>query len=335
MAEKGMKERKMHLRRKIHNLQKRINKRISSPFGGILMFHRIAEHKSTELPMNESLKVSPQRLDDLISLYKSKGYTFVSMDEIADIVEHRRKADKVLAITLDDGYLDNYTNGLPIFKAHNVPFCIYVATKMPQKEMFFWWYMIEDIVLQNDTVTLSNGTTFHCETKEKKEQLSLAMRTEVLGLPQKQLEDKMTTLCRKYNIDIKAYNDTLPITWDAIKALRDEPLCTIGNHTHSHQAFSQCCKNDITSDIERAQKMMHKKTGIETRHFAFPYGTLPEVEYKHIYQLRQLGFQSAVTTYPESLNRFMHTYALPRIAVTENNLEWTLEVLRDGWVLNE
>jgi len=78
--------------------------------------------------------ITPQRLESLIEDYQKKGYRFISIDEMAQRIQTYttwRKAltaSKCIAITLDDGYRDNYEVAYPIFKKHCVPFCIYVST---------------------------------------------------------------------------------------------------------------------------------------------------------------------------------------------------------------
>ena len=62
----------------------------------------------------------------MIMTYKEQGYEFVSMAE----AEKRMSGDskgKFIAVTLDDGYEDNYMIAYPIFKKYHVPFCVYIA----------------------------------------------------------------------------------------------------------------------------------------------------------------------------------------------------------------
>lgn len=70
--------------------------------------------------------VTPKKLEELIEKYQSLGYEFVSMSE----VEQRmcgKNPNKFIAVTLDDGYEDTYTEAYPIFQKYNIPFCVYIA----------------------------------------------------------------------------------------------------------------------------------------------------------------------------------------------------------------
>ena len=125
------------------------SKRIFEGNAAILMLHRIAPIDSAKLPINEALKVSPEFLQSFIKEAKDKGYSFVSLDELAHNLIDSKPFSKLLCITIDDGYKDNLTYGYPIFDTHRVPFCIYVCTSFPQSTHNMWWFGLEDYLLAN------------------------------------------------------------------------------------------------------------------------------------------------------------------------------------------
>lgn len=93
--------------------------------GGVWMLHRVTDEVSV-LESQRRYEITPAKLESLIRTYLERGYEFVSMAE----VEKRMSGDsngKFVAVTLDDGYEDNYSVAYPIFKKYNVPFCVYIA----------------------------------------------------------------------------------------------------------------------------------------------------------------------------------------------------------------
>lgn len=89
------------------------------------MLHRVTNEESV-LESQRRYEITPAKLQQLIQSYMDSGYEFISMAE----VEKRMSGDskgKFIAVTLDDGYEDNYSVAYPIFKKYNVPFCVYVA----------------------------------------------------------------------------------------------------------------------------------------------------------------------------------------------------------------
>lgn len=94
--------------------------------GEIWMLHRVW---NTQTPISRlrSYEIQPAVLERLIVAYKQKGYEFVSIEEAYVRMSSRKKCGKFVAVTLDDGYEDNFSVAYPIFKKYEVPFCIYVA----------------------------------------------------------------------------------------------------------------------------------------------------------------------------------------------------------------
>ena len=97
--------------------------------GEVWELHRVTnKHASTEL--QRMYEITPQRLEHLIVDYLNKGYVFISMADVRRTMLNELKINqKFVAITLDDGYRDNYEIAYPIFKEYNVPFCIYLLQK--------------------------------------------------------------------------------------------------------------------------------------------------------------------------------------------------------------
>lgn len=292
------------------------------PWGAILMFHRIDNIDHEKLWYNEHLKVSPEFLENFIRCSQKRHLSFVSLDEMSELIRSGKKQRHIVSLTLDDGYKDNFTNGLPVFKIFNIPFCIYVATRLPEKQMTYWWYLIEDIILQqNDTVILNNGMSFPCKTKEEKESAFLSVREEVLKLPQDNFDSEFEKLLSNYPIDLYAYNDQLPLTWEMISELGCEPLATIGCHTHSHLSMYGCTKEMIIDDIILAQELMQKNAGIKMHHFAYPFGDDIAVKDYHRSIVEELNFDTIATTNEGFVSGHTDLHQLPRLFVTERNAE--------------
>ena len=283
------------------------------------MLHRIDQIDNRRLWYNEHLKISPEFLDNLLCTFHKKGFSFISLDELTDIIAKKKRVRKVLTITLDDGYKDNFKNGLHIFKAHKTPFCIYVATRLPEKTMTYWWYLIEDIILNNDRIVLSNGLRFSCSSKEEKEKAFLEIREELLKLPQSNLVDNIASLLPDYPIDFSKYNDSLPLAWEMLQQLTNEPLATIGCHTHSHISMSGCSRQMILGDIQKSLKLMEEKAGIQMRHFAYPFGDEVAVKEYHRGIVQEFDFKTIATTNDGLLFHNTDIHQLPRIFVTEKN----------------
>lgn len=284
----------------------------------VLMLHRIAPFEDGKIPANENMKVSPEFLEDFIIKSKSKGYCFISLDSLYDGLKNDTLKEKSLVITIDDGYKDNLTFGYPIFKKHNVPFCIYVCTSFPQKSHNMWWFALEDYLLKHSTVNIE-GVSLDISNLENKQKAFLRFR-EIIIKSSNNYEDA-TEIMNKLGIfyNPRDYDD-LALLWEEIKYLLEDKLTTIGNHTHSHPIFANLSNNEIIDDVKKANSMFSTHLNYLPEHFAYPFGSRIEVRKEHFELLKELGFKTATTT------RNGHIYtqhrnfltALPRVFLHEN-----------------
>lgn len=136
--------------------------------GEVWQLHRVTnEHSVQEL--QRTYEITPRRLESLIVEYQNKGYEFISMQEVAERMSRESRfkiREKFVAVTLDDGYADNYEIAYPIFKKYNIPFCIYLCEDMilgrkREDEIENYRFLsIEQIIeLNKDTLCTLGGHT--------------------------------------------------------------------------------------------------------------------------------------------------------------------------------
>ena len=76
----------------------------------------------------------------------------------------KEKVNKQVLLTFDDGYKDNYDLAYPILKKYNIPFAVFLTTSFPEKEAILWWYIIEDLIMKNEVILLSDVSKYNCKT---------------------------------------------------------------------------------------------------------------------------------------------------------------------------
>ena len=54
--------------------------------GFVYTLHHVTDNNPNGIPTNEDLKVSPGFLEDIIQKYKRKGFHFISLDQLSDII---------------------------------------------------------------------------------------------------------------------------------------------------------------------------------------------------------------------------------------------------------
>ena len=97
------------------------------PGFGILMYHRFAD-PAPGLPA-PTWNVPPARLRRQLEGLLGLGFKPVRLEDALDTHLAGEPADpRGFVVTLDDGYVNNLTRGLPVFEALRVPVTLFVAT---------------------------------------------------------------------------------------------------------------------------------------------------------------------------------------------------------------
>ena len=167
------------------------------------MLHRVVERRS-ETHDQRVLEVTPDWLEQRILAYRQKGYRFVSIDGI-------KEKHQWIAITLDDGYRDNFSVALPLFRRLQVPFCVYVTTGFIDNQLPMWWYPGEHLGISTEelkalaadplcTIGAHTVSHPHLDTLDRD-----AQRKEILT-SRKRLEELLQKPVRHFSYPHGAYN---------------------------------------------------------------------------------------------------------------------------------
>ncbi|MEK6656832.1 MAG: polysaccharide deacetylase family protein [Nitrospirota bacterium] len=105
----------------------------------VFMYHHVSPHKG------DMVSVTPDIFEAQMQFLNEKGYKTLSADELvrfmtsdmeipsvpfpssANIGEQKIAQEKAVAITFDDGYLDNYIFAFPILKRYNIKAAVFVV----------------------------------------------------------------------------------------------------------------------------------------------------------------------------------------------------------------
>jgi len=89
----------------------------------ILMYHMVREH--IDGAKFNKLRVQPAEFEKQVAWMKAQGFHFVTMQELQQ--NWGKHPEKTVAITFDDGYLDNLENAFPILEKYQAKATIYVV----------------------------------------------------------------------------------------------------------------------------------------------------------------------------------------------------------------
>lgn len=287
--------------------------------GLVYMLHHIAEKNPQGIPTNEDLKVSPKFLEDIIIKYKKQNFNFISLDQLTIINFHKEKPKRpFIAFTLDDGYLDNYTEALPVFERQEVPFCIFVATDFIDQKAILWWDSLEQLICSNESLKIENRI-YRCYSFQERWDTFRIFREQILKLDQANLIEQLNKMFQPYNIDWYEPIRRQAMSWNQIKAISQHHLCTIGGHTVSHPALNKLSDDEFRNEISGGISKLESVIGKKVEHFAYPYGSPNEIGEREYQLISEFNFKTVFSSFGGCIteNNKHQTTHLPRVYLHE------------------
>ncbi|EMB5691426.1 TPA: polysaccharide deacetylase family protein [Acinetobacter baumannii] len=89
----------------------------------VLMYHMVREH--IDGAKFNKLRVTPEQFEHQVAWMSAQGFHFVTMQELQE--NWGKHPEKTVAITFDDGYLDNLENAYPVLEKYQAKATIYVV----------------------------------------------------------------------------------------------------------------------------------------------------------------------------------------------------------------
>jgi len=98
----------------------------------------VAFHRVKNICGGDGLTVSVPLFDRYCRFFRDH-FNVVPLGDLVTRLERRLPLDRHLAITFDDGYLDNFENAAPILRKYGLPSVFFVVTGWVGGDVVPWW----------------------------------------------------------------------------------------------------------------------------------------------------------------------------------------------------
>jgi len=89
----------------------------------VLMYHHVNPHKG------DLVTVTPEVFEGQMRHLSESGYKTLTLDELVSYIAGETVLkQKAVAVTFDDGWLDNFIYAFPVMKRYNINVCIFIVT---------------------------------------------------------------------------------------------------------------------------------------------------------------------------------------------------------------
>ncbi len=291
--------------------------------GCIVCLHRvIPEDERSSFAENRALEIAPETLRKILEWTRERGLDPIALDAVPERLARPRRR-KFVAFTLDDGYRDNLTRALPVFREFDVPFTVNVTTGFVAGTEGPWWYALEGLLVARDPLSFrwkGEAHEFRCRDQACREKVFNELAKMIRGTGWQERGELLETLFSGTDAATTGFAKSLMLSWSELRTLAADRIVTIGAHTVGHHTLNRLSDAEAQAEMAESKRDLETRLGREVRHLAFPFGGRNAVGGREFALAEKCGFVTATTT--RSGNLFhahsRHLHCLPRIGVSGN-----------------
>lgn len=264
----------------------------------ILNYHRIGN--ADETPFDSGVfSATAQQFDSQIA-YLKRRFHMATLEEVFAMMRGEAPRGTSVLITLDDGYLDNYTLAFPILRAHGVQGVFFLPTAFIGTGKLPWWDMIAYIVKQSVKKRIRleyPGHTILDLERDGRKRVSM----QILRLfTQPAVKDPERFIADLENIcEVSRPKDAAArcfLDWDEARDMQEQGM-SFGSHTHTHEILTKLSPQLQREEARHSREILERelKRAIDT--LAYPVGLKHCFSADTVSALEQTGYRAAFSFY--------------------------------------
>jgi peptidoglycan/xylan/chitin deacetylase (PgdA/CDA1 family) len=284
----------------------------------VLMYHRVAALDDDPY----GLAVHPTRFAEQMEHLQSLGRVV----PLADVPTGGRATS--IAITFDDGYVDNVTTAAPVLEAAGLPATYFITTGTLGGQTFWWDRLAvpfrgEHPMPDGITVCLGGRELWLATQDTAARETSLRfLHRRLRPLPPDELQEVVDDLLKRLAAPPPP-PDSDTMTVAQLRQLGAQSHAQIGAHTRTHLQLAgqdpALQRDEVIGSVEQLRELLGRPVST----FAFPFGTRRAVGDLAPRLAREAGCTIACSTEPGAVQRRSDRHRLPRLNVRS----WTAEEL--------
>jgi peptidoglycan/xylan/chitin deacetylase (PgdA/CDA1 family) len=291
--------------------------------GVVLLYHRVAS------PPRDlhGLAVAPDAFRAHMSWLRSHC-TSVALDTLVapltGLAGHAARVaegSNVVAVTLDDGYVDNFTDASPILQDFEIPATFFVTTERLEDPCYEqWWDRLERMITTapptaGDLRVDAGDGPVNYATGEADSRLESYRRLHraIAHAPIDLRKSVLAAVASWAGESGSGDRRTRRMHADEMQALASRSGHSLGAHSESHPFLPAQSADVQRQEIERSMRAVERLLGRVPAAFAYPFGG---VEHETADIVREAGFVAAVTTEEAPVTGRTNPWRVPRFEVT-------------------
>lgn len=279
----------------------------------VLAYHSVTDDPAYALP---GIRVTPRLFAEQIS-HLSRHYDIVDLGEALQLRrEGRPLPARAVAITFDDGYLDNFTEAFPVLRAHGAPATVFATVDPVLDGARFWVGWLYEVLRRGvDPKAISD--IFEVAPPAPAVEAAFNAMSAVLNYCDRARRD---ALLDAYADRVGA--DPVPrrmLSPDEMREMESGGV-RFGSHTLSHPILANIAPEERKIELSRSRERLSAALGRDVDLIAYPNGrSIPHnFDDAVMADCAAAGYRAAVTSRRGTVTPSADDFALPRMGVSQD-----------------
>lgn len=272
--------------------------------------------------------VSQERFERQIRFLREAMSPVSLREVVAGVRGEKALPPRAVAVTFDDGYLDNYTVAYPILRKYGIPATVFVTTGFIETGQAFWWDQVYSMLrdtprqaLEGDLlagIARGNGdprrgsplTTRSARVRAAETMIDL-LRT----LPPEGKRAGLARMRSELGLAPDAAGEAPSLmAWAHLRDLRGSGVI-IESHTHTHPILGLDDPRVIEEELSTSKQMIETQLNQAVEGLAYPDGRQGTYNDVTIEISKAVGYRFGCTTIPTSVGPGANPFSIGRLAV--------------------
>jgi peptidoglycan/xylan/chitin deacetylase (PgdA/CDA1 family) len=302
----------------------------------ILLYHRISAGGDPQ-----ALSVAPARFAQQMEALRKGKWTPIALGELVRLQQARKGIPRgSVAVTFDDGYLDNLLNARPVLERFDIPATVFVTTGKTGQDTPFWWDELADLLLEAGplpaVLEIQTGPRVRSWKLDGAENYSIEQcranrswttESETDPSPRHVLYRDLCALLRSMSPQERSSAMAAIREWakrpaapsrfpvcdaDQLRALADGGLVELGAHTVTHPRLAACTAKEQWNELSESRRALEQITGEAVESCSYPFGSRTDFDSLTPELARTAGYRSACAVRQRHVRVGTNPYRLPR-----------------------
>jgi peptidoglycan/xylan/chitin deacetylase (PgdA/CDA1 family) len=301
----------------------------------IVTHHRVGDASTTRFD-RAIFSASTDAFDQQLKYFK-RYLHIVDGEELHELVTGRQKLTRMhVAITFDDGYLNDYTTSFDILKSNNCTGSFFLVPEYVGTSTIPWWDEIAYLVrnTQRPTITLTYPAPLTVTLTADREIAILTVLRHYKRPDNHSGEKILAELREQTACELPSVGRRF-INWEEARKMKAAGM-SIGSHTQTHRILGQLTPEEQQWELAQSKQIIEHNIGAPVTSVAYPVGIRGAFDAHTERITRELGYNVGFSFYGGiNTPEHMHPTNLLRMATNPDPLLFRAETLflsRLGWL---